>query len=251
MHARSSGRQAAAEAGSAGRELPPARGARELAAESVGTPALPAARLRALHHLDGHSGRDRDPLRVQRRPLAYDAAGALAAVVHRGRDRERPPRPGAAVGAQAHPVPRRRLRRDRRAPRCRARARAPALARPRQRGREHDDAPAARDPRAGHGRGAAPALPPDLQLHQPRDVGAGDRSGDLRDLLRRRHRPGATRHDRAGLRGGGCGSRRAGARPALPRARAAARARHPRQRGRLLRRVDRRLRHHPVPRGRG
>ena len=45
---------------------------------------------------------DRDPVRVQRRPLAHDLAGLLAPLVHGRPVRQRAARSRPAVGAQAH-----------------------------------------------------------------------------------------------------------------------------------------------------
>ena len=84
---------------------------------------------------------------------------------------------------------------------------------------------------------------------RPRHDGAGDRAGHVHALVRRRDRARPPRLDRARVRGGGGRPRRAAARRALPRAAAAARAGDPRERGRRLRALDRRLRRHAVPLG--
>ena len=115
---------------------------------------------------------------------------------------ERPRRPSAPLGSPAHAAAGRAVRRRGRAARRRARARASALARARGRRRQHADAAPARDAGARHGRRAPAPLPPDLQRLGPGHDRAGDRAGDLRDLVRRRHRPRPAGDDRAGPGGG-------------------------------------------------
>ena len=171
-------------------------------------------------------GRDRDPVRVQRRPLAHDLAGLLDALVHRRPDRQRAARPGAAGRAQAHALPRR-------SSACSSRRRSASRSR------------SACSAGAGRGGGTVntlmllPLVTPEivmgvallllfLQVFPAIGLGhdgAGDRPGDVHALVRRRDRARPARLDRAGVRGGGRRPRRAAARPAAARAAAAARAR--------------------------
>ena len=190
-------------------------GRRELAQEPVGQAALPARSSRG----STSSGRSCPVaiailLRVQRRPLAHDVAGLLAALVH-GRDGQRAPRPDAAGRARAH---------ARSSPCCACFVATPlgvALALGLQRWR-------------GRGSGTAntlmllPLVTPEIVFGvalfllflqvlpgaRARHDGAGDRPGDVHALVGRRDRARAARVDRAGRRGGGGRPRRAAARSA-------------------------------------
>ena len=69
-----------------------------------------------------------------------------------------------------------------------------------------------------------PAVHVRVRLHRARDDGAGDRAGDVLDLVGRADRARAAGDDRARRRGGGGGPRRAAVGRAAARAAAAARA---------------------------
>ena len=158
---------------------------------------------------------DRDPVRVQRRPLAHDLAGLLAALVLRRPERSASATTRTLQGALKHTlllavicvavaVP---LGVD-------ARARPAALARTRQRHRQRAHAAAAGDARDRHGRRAAAAVPADLHQIGLGTHGAGDRPDHVHDLVRGRHRARPAGLDRAGVRGGRGRPRRAAARRA-------------------------------------
>ena len=152
-----------------------------------GTAALPAADRGDLHLLVGRPGRDRDPVRVQQRPLAHELGGLLAALVLQ---RPRPERAGttrALQGALKHTLVLAVICvADRDAARRHAGARPAALARPRQRHGQRAHAAPARDARDRDGRRAAAAVPAGLQRDRPRHDGAGDRPDHVHDLVRRR-----------------------------------------------------------------
>ena len=173
-----------------------------LAAQSLGTPALPPADRGDLHLLVGRPGRDRDPVRVQLQPLAHELGRLLAALVLRRPRPQRLERPGAAGRAQAHAPAGRHLRRRRHAARCRARPRPAALARAGQRLGQRAHAAAARHARDRDGRRAAAAVPAGLQRDRHRHDGAGDRSDHVHDLVRGRDGARPPGLDRTGVRGG-------------------------------------------------
>ena len=171
----------------------------------------------AVHRLVDRAGRDRDPVRLQRRPLAHDLAGLLVPLVH-GRRRAAcstiPPSRGRSKHTLVLAVI------------CVAVATplGVALALGLQRWR-------------GRGGGTVntvmllPLVTPEIVMgvallllflqslpgDRPRDAGPGDRAGHVHALLRRRDRARPARLDRPRVRGGGGRSRRAAARPALPR----------------------------------
>jgi hypothetical protein len=157
------------------------------------------------------SGRRRDPVLVQRGPVAQRVARVLAAVV--GRPRSRRHRgvvqpAGSHACAPAERPPRVAHDADRRPARRPVRDRDRSMARPRQRHGELLDVVLVRGSR-DHPRRLA--LPP---VHEPAERGPGarlhrpdDRARHLPDLLPGDHRPRPDALDRQGVRGGRDGPR--------------------------------------------
>ena len=176
------------------------------------SPASSSSSTWAVHRLGARPGGHRDPVLVQRRPLAQRLAGLLAALVVGRSDAVDLPRP--RVHPCARPQPRAGGARhgDRHAARRAAGARAGPLARSRIRRRQLADADPAGHPGDRDGGVAAgrvhPALDRALRADPPRHPRAGGRPGDVLALLRGGDRPQPPGLDRPAVRGGGPRPRR-------------------------------------------
>ena len=220
-----------------------------LAAQSLGPPALPAAGHGALHPLVDRAGRDRDPVRVQRRRArARPGRASRCAGSPATRRLSVLARPGAAGRAQAHAPPGGALR-------------ASSRRRSASRSRSACSAGAAAASGTVNMLMLLPLVTPEIVMGVALlllflQVFTGSASA------RRRRRSARSRSRSptwsSSCAAGWCRSGRSTRRPpptsalrrtrALPRAAAAARAGDPRQRGGRLRALDRRLRRHAVPR---